>query len=133
MDIVKILIFLGVFAIILVVGVIIIIKTSKNKKTIQPLKTKETIEKVDKFEELMEVVKNPNSSSQALKKALISFNDNYPISDENLKESMIFLTYLLRHKNRNKELFDIIHKEVKVSNKKFKDEISKVEMKCLKS
>jgi len=133
MDIVKILIFLGVFAIILVVGVIIIIKTSTNKKTIQPLQTKETIEKVDKFEELMEIAQNPNSTSKELKKALMSFNDNYPISDENLKESMIFLTYLLSHKNRNKELFDIIHKEVKVSNKKFKDEISKVEMKCLKS
>ena len=133
MNIVEILISLGAFAIILVAVVIIIIKTPKNKKTIQTFQTKETIAEVDNFDELMEIAQNPNSTSKELKKALMSFNDNYPINDENLKESMIFLTYLLRHKNRNKELFDIIHKEVKVSNKKFKDEISKVEMKCLKS
>ena len=129
-NIISILLSIGLFAIILVIVVIIIIKKSskpKKVKTFQKVEEKEIV----KLEDLMKVVKNRDSSVSELKKALIDFNDNFVITEDNLTDSLIFLTYLLRHQNRNKELFDILHKEVKVNNKKFADEIGKVEMKCL--
>jgi uncharacterized membrane protein YvbJ len=129
MNIVEILIALGVFAIILVVIAIVIIKAPKPEKQVEKVEAKK--DNSDDFERLLQIVKNRDSSSQEIKKALIDFNDNHIITEENLKDSMVFLTYLLNHKNRSKELFDIVHKELKVTNRKFAEDITKIELKCL--
>jgi hypothetical protein len=127
MNIISILIGVGVFAVLLVIIAIILIKTPKNKEV-----PKKVVKEITEFDELMNIVKNSQSSSSELKKALIKFNDDFRIDENNLKSSIVFLTHLLSHNNRSKELFDIVHKELKLTNRKYADDISKVELKCLK-
>jgi hypothetical protein len=116
-------------AILSIIGVIIAIKLSKKPpKTIK--KTKENKYKFD-FEDLMEIVKNPNTPSNGVLDALIYFNENFKINEKNRKKCFVFLSRVLTHPNRSKNVFQYFHKEVKKKNPKFRNELESIERKAL--
>jgi len=128
----NILVLIGiiVIAIVLVITAFIVI-AKKPKKTISPKKTIQTEDKLD-FEDLMAIVKNPNSTSEKILFALEEFNKNFIIDDENEQKYLIFLSRALTHKNVNKDIFQYFHKEIKSKNPRFKNDLDIIEKKALK-
>jgi len=115
--------------IILVVVAFVVIITKKPKKVV----TTKKIQKEDKldFEDLMAIVKNPNSSSEKILFALEEFNKNFVIDEKNEQKYLVFLSRTLTHKNVNKDVFQYFHKEVKSKNPRFKKGLDVIERKAL--
>jgi len=124
-----ILILIGVVALLLAIVAIIVVSKPKSK----PVKKKTTVkkEKTIEFEDLMEIVKNPNTDSNTLLKTLMVFNENFKLDDKNSQKYLIFLSRVLTHKNVNKDIFKYFHKEVKLKNKDYKVELEAIERKAL--
>jgi len=118
-----------VIAIILVITVFVVI-AKKPKKTTFHKKVIQTEDKLD-FEDLMAIVKNPNSTSEKLLFALEEFNKNFVIDEKNEQKYLIFLSRALTHKNVNKNVFQYFHKEIKSKNVRFKKELDLIERKAL--
>ena len=118
-----------VIAIILVITAFVVI-AKKPKKTISHKKVIQTEDKLD-FEDLMAIVKNPNSTSEKLLFALEEFNKNFVIDDENEQKYLVFFSRALTHKNVNKDVFQYFHKEIKSKNLKYKKDLEIIEKKAL--
>ena len=118
-----------VIAIILVITAFVVI-AKKPKKTISHKKVIQTEDKLD-FEDLMAIVKNPNSTSDKILFALEEFNKYFIIDDENEQKYLIFLSRALTHKNVNRDIFQYFHKEIKSKNVRFKKELDLIERKAL--
>jgi len=118
-----------VIAIILVITAFVVI-AKKPKKTISHKKVIQTEDKLD-FEDLMAIVKNPNSTTDKLLFALEEFNKNFVIDEKNKQKYLIFLSRALTHKNVNRDIFQYFHKEIKSKNVRFKKELDLIERKAL--
>jgi len=118
-----------VIAIILVITAFVVI-AKKPKKTISHKKVIQTEDKLD-FEDLMAIVKNPNSTSDKILFALEEFNKYFIIDDENEQKYLIFLSRALTHKNVNRDIFQYFHKEIKSKNVRFKKKLDLIERKAL--
>ena len=118
-----------VIAIILVITAFVVI-AKKPKKTTSHKKVIQTEDKLD-FEDLMAIVKNPNSTSDKLLFALEEFNKNFVIDEKNEQKYLVFLSRVLTHKNVNKDVFQYFHKEIKSKNVRFKKELDVIERKAL--
>ena len=118
-----------VIAIILVITAFVVI-AKKPKKTISHKKVIQTEDKLD-FEDLMAIVKNPNSTTEKLLFALEEFNKNFVIDKKNEQKYLVFLSRVLTHKNVNKDVFQYYHKEIKSKNVRFKKELDLIERKAL--
>jgi hypothetical protein len=79
----------------------------------------------------MDIVKNPDSSSQDILNVLELFNKNFTIDDKNGQKEIIFLSRALTHRNVNKDIFSYFHKEIKTKNPKYKRELELIERKAL--
>jgi hypothetical protein len=110
-----------------IVGIIVAIKKSSKPVPKKSVKKEREFD----FDDLMDIVKNPKTSSNALLDALIYFNSNYKIDEENSKKYLIFLSRVLTHPNRSKNIFQYFHNEVKSKNSKFKSELENIEKKAL--
>jgi len=119
-----------VIAIVLVITAFVVI-AKKPKKTTFHKKVIQTEDKLD-FEDLMAIVKNPNSTSDKILFALEEFNKDFIIDDENEQKYLIFLSRALTHKNVTKDIFQYFHKEIKSKNVRFKKELDIIEKKALK-
>jgi predicted permease len=117
-------------AILSIIGVMIAIKKSSKKNTKTIKKSKENGNKFD-FEDLMDIVKNPNTPSDGVLDALIYFNENFKINEENRKKCFVFLSRVLTHPNRSKNIFQYFHKKVKTKNPEFKKQLENMERKAL--
>jgi len=123
------LIFLFIFfALILLLLIIFLIFKLFNKTDKKVIKHQTKTEILD-FEDLLEVVKNPNSDSKKLLETLIYFNENFEIKDED--KYFIFLSRILTHPNRDKNLFQYFHKFIKPRYKEFKEKLNLIEEKAL--
>jgi len=118
-----------VIAIILVITAFVVI-AKKPKKTTSHKKVIQTEDKLD-FEDLMAIVKNPNSTTEKLLFALEEFNKNFVIDEKNKQKYLIFLSRALTHKNVNRDIFQYFHKEIKSKNVRFKKELDLIERKAL--
>ena len=118
-----------VIAIILVITAFVVI-AKKPKKTTFHKKVIQTEDKLD-FEDLMAIVKNPNSTTEKLLFALEEFNKNFVIDEKNKQKYLIFLSRVLTHKNVNRDIFQYFHKEIKSKNVRFKKELDLIERKAL--
>jgi hypothetical protein len=115
-----------------IIGLIFALKkSSKNAPSKQISKKTET--KNDEFDldDLMNIVKNPNTSSSSVLDALIYFNEDFSIDEKNSKKCFLFLSRALTHPNKNKNIFQYFHKEIKPKNKQFKSELETIESKAL--
>jgi len=127
----NILILVGiiVIAIILVITAFVVIaKKPKPKKIKQTQQIKD--DKLD-FEDLMAIVKNPNSPTEKILFALEEFNKNFKIDEKNAQKYIIFLSRVLTHKNVTKDIFQYFHKEIKSKNMDYKKELDIIEKKAL--
>jgi len=123
--IILIIVVLGIL--ITLIGLILMIK-NKPKKVIKVEKNYE--DKLD-LDDLMDVVKNPNSTSNDIINAMMYFNENFVIDDSNSRQALLFFSRALTHKNKNKNIFQYLHKEVKPKNPRFKKELENIEKKAL--
>ena len=126
---IEILIAVIVLASILTITAFFVI-IKKNKKPVKKVK-KQIEEDVIEFDDLMAIVKNPNSTSKDILNALELFNQNYTIDESNAQKYFIFLSRCLTHKNVNKDIFRYFHNEVKKKNLKYKKELDSIEKKAL--
>ena len=128
----NILVLIGIIIIGLILVITAFIVLTKKSKP-QKVKQTQQIEddKLD-FEDLMAIVKNPNSTSDKILFALEEFNKNFIIDDENEQKYLIFLSRALTHKNVNKDIFQYFHKEIKSKNPRFKKDLDIIEKKALK-
>ena len=128
----NILVLIGIIIIGLILVITAFIVLTKKSKP-QKVKQTQQIEddKLD-FEDLMAIVKNPNSTSDEILFALEEFNKNFIIDDENEQKYLIFLSRALTHKNVNKDIFQYFHKEIKSKNPRFKKDLDIIEKKALK-
>ena len=118
-----------VIAIILVITAFVVIaKKPKPKKIKQTQQIKD--DKLD-FEDLMAIVKNPNSPTEKILFALEEFNKNFKIDEKNAQKYIIFLSRVLTHKNVTKDIFQYFHKEIKSKNMDYKKELDIIEKKAL--
>jgi len=115
--------------IITTIGLILILKSNKPKE-ISKIKTEP---KEDNFEidDLMDIVKNPNSTSNDIMNALMYFDENFVIDDANTRQALLFFSRALTHKNKTKNMFQFFHKEIKSKNPRFKNELESLEKKAL--
>jgi hypothetical protein len=127
-----------ILAIIIVLGLIIGIiafvilsKSSKTKKTKKRVIKEESENTTIELDELMDIVKNPDSSSQDILNVLELFNKNFTIDETNGQKEIIFLSRALTHRNVNKDIFNYFHKEIKTKNPKYKKELELIERKAL--
>jgi L-fucose isomerase-like protein len=127
MNKIFIFILIGIIAILLVVIAFIVVIKTKQKKVVKKVVKKEIID----FEDLFERVKNQNLSDKELFELLKLFNENFRIDKNNAQKCLIFLSRVLTHKSKNKDLFQYFHKEVKIKNTSFKKELESIEMKAL--
>jgi len=128
----NILVLIGIIIIgliLVITAFIVLTKKSKPQKVKQTQQIKD--DKLD-FEDLMAIVKNPNSTSDKILFALEEFNKNFIIDDENEQKYLIFLSRALTHKNVNKDIFQYFHKEIKSKNPRFKKDLDIIEKKALK-
>jgi len=118
--------------IITIIALIIILKKSSKEEVVQSKATPKT-DKTDEFDfdDLMAIVKNPNTKSNDLLNTLIYFNENFDIDEENSKKYLMFLSRVLTHPNKSKNIFQYYHNEVKPKNGHFKNELENIEMKAL--
>ncbi len=115
-----------------IIGLIFALKkSSKNAPSKQISKKTET--KNDEFDldDLMNIVKNPNTSSSGVLDALIYFNENFSIDEDNNKKCFLFLSRALTHPNKSKNIFQYFHNKVKPKNLNFKNELEAIEKKAL--
>ena len=126
---IEILILVIVLALILTISAFFII-LKKNKKPTKVKTQTQEIEKLD-FEDLMAIVKNPNSTSKDILNALKLFNENFVIDETNSQKYLIFFSRALTHKNVNAEVFRYFHNEIKKKNLKYKTELESIEKKAL--
>jgi len=121
---------IAILVISLILGVIAVLIISK-----KPKKSTKSVKKVDEdildFEDLVAVLKNGETSSEKLLDTLKTFNENFTIDEDNAQKYLVFLSRVLTHKNKNKDIFNYFHKEVKGKNLKFKKELESIEMKAL--
>jgi len=125
-----------ILAIIILLGIIlaiiafIVILKSSNKATSKPIKS-EKVEDDFGLDALMDVVKNPNSSSNDVMNALIYFNENFNIDDKNDRQALLFFSRALTHPNKSKNIFQYFHREIKPKNLQFINELESIEKKAL--
>ena len=110
------------------IGLILILKNKP--KTTPTIETKPQEDKLD-LDDLMDIVKNPNSTSNDVINAMIYFNENFVIDDSNSRQALLFFSRALTHKNKSKNIFQYFHKEIKAKNPRFKNELDNIEMKAL--
>jgi len=110
------------------IGLILILKNKP--KTTPKIETKPQEDKLD-LDDLMDIVKNPNSTSNDIINAMIYFNENFVIDDSNSRQALLFFSRALTHKNKSKNIFQYFHKEIKAKNPRFKNELDNIEMKAL--
>ena len=129
---IEILVAVIVLALILTITAFIVIikKSKKPVKVEKKTETQQDNENID-FDDLMEIVKNQDSTSKDILNALELFNQNYTIDESNTQKYFIFLSRCLTHKNVNKDIFRYFHNEVKKKNLKFKKELDSIEKKAL--
>jgi hypothetical protein len=120
-----------IFGVIITIIALIIILKKSSKKEVVEVKHKQPEMDEFYFDDLMAIAKNPNTKSNDLLNALIYFNENFVIDDTNSKEYLIFLSRVLTHPNKSKNIFQYFHNEVKPKNKSFKNELESIEMKAL--
>jgi hypothetical protein len=114
-----------------IIGLIVVLKKS-SKKSISVKKTsKKTEIKNFDLDDLMDIVKNPNTPSSGVLDALIYFNKNFSIDEDNNKKCFLFLSRALTHPNKNKNIFQYFHKEIKPKNKHYKNELESIEHRAL--
>jgi hypothetical protein len=119
------LIFLLSFFLITTFFVLIIFKlTKKEKKEIDNKKREINID------DLIDIVKNTKSNIKDLVFALEYFNEKFRVR-EFPDKSFKFFNLLLKHKNRNKILFDIFHNKTVELNQDFKDQLNQIEKEAL--
>jgi len=131
----KILILTIIIILGLIIGIIafIIVSKSSNKKRIPKKTIKKEIVKNDDIEldELMQIVKNPSTTSQDILNVMQLFNQHFTIDEENGQQEIIFLSRALTHKNVNKDIFNYFHKKIKSKNPKYRKELDLIERKAL--
>jgi len=108
----------------------ILILKSKPKE-VKEIESKPQDDKLE-LDDLMDIVKNPNSTSNDIINAMIYFNENFVIDDANSRQALLFFSRALTHKNKSKNIFQYFHKEIKAKNPRFKNELENIEMKALK-
>jgi hypothetical protein len=119
------LIFLLSFFLITTFFVLIIFKlTKKEKKEIDNKKREINID------DLIDIVKNTKSNIKDLVFALEYFNEKFRVR-EFPDKSFKFFNLLLKHKNRNKILFDIFHNKTVKLNSDFQEQLNKIEKESL--
>jgi len=125
-----ILLSIAIIAIILVIVAVLIIIKKPQPKT-QSKKSAPVTKNYIDFDDLMDIVKNPNTSSEKLLETLKIFNNNFVIDSENEQKYLIFLSRILTHKNVSKDVFQYFHKDLKSKNKNYKIELEAIERKAL--
>ena len=121
---------IAILVISLILGVIAVLIISKKPKK-STKSVKKVVEDILDFEDLVAVLKNGETSSEKLLDTLKTFNENFTIDENNAQKYLVFLSRVLTHKNKNKDIFNYFHKEVKGKNLKFKKELESIEMKAL--
>jgi len=119
--------------IVTIIGLVVILKKTKRRNDKKNNIDNNEVEENYKFDfsDLMHIIKNPNTKSEDLLNALIYFNENFSIDKDNSKQYFIFLSRILTHPNRTKNIFTYFHKEVKYKNRNFKNELEVIEKKAL--
>jgi len=110
-----------------IIALFVVLKTNK-KTTPKVVKTENDF--ID-FDDLMAIVKNPNTSSDKLLEVLKKFNENFVIDEKNEQKYLIFFSRILTHNNVNKDIFQYFHKEIKVKNLEYKKDLDVIEKKAL--
>jgi hypothetical protein len=116
---------LVIATILAVIAVFLFIKKPKQTSKVIPQSKQVSLE------DLMDIVKNPNSTKDDILKALKLFNNYFVIDAKDSHRYFIFLIKALTHKNVDKEIFNYFHNEIKKRNQKFKRELELLEMKAL--
>jgi len=116
--------------IIVIIGLIIALKKSPQKETVTIRKAKLKNDKFD-LDDLMDIVKNASTSSSGVLDALIYFNENFKIDEKNSKKCFLFLSRVLTHPNKNKNIFQYFHNKVKPKNINFKNILESIERTAL--
>ena len=124
-------IIVGVGIFLIIIAIIIIIKSKQNQKVISKTKPNIIEEEHLEFEDLMDIVKSPNSDSKRVLEALELFNKHFSIDEKNEQKYLIFFSRALTHKSVNKDIFQYFHKEIKLKNPKFKNQLDIIEKKAL--
>jgi hypothetical protein len=117
-----------------IIGLIVALKKSSKKTPSKQISKKTEVKKDEKkfdLDDLMDIVKNPNTPSSGVLDALIYFNEDFSIDEKNSKKCFLFLSRALTHPNKNKNIFQYFHKEIKPKNKQFKSELETIESKAL--
>jgi len=123
-------ILIGIIFVAIILVIMALVIATKKPKVVK--KKSKIIEKDSMdFEDLMAIVKNPETSSEKILETLRTFNNNFVIDDENEQKYLIFLSRCLTHKNINTEIFRVFHKEVKPKNKHYKKDLEIIEKKAL--
>ena len=125
MNLIFLFIFFTLILLFLIIFLIFKLFNKSDKKVVKQKIKKEILD----FEDLLEIVKNPNSDSKKLLEVLTYFNENFEITDE--KKYFIFLSRILTHPNRDKNLFHYFHKFIKPKYKEFKEKLDSIEEKAL--
>ena len=107
-----------------IIALIIVLKKPKPKSIT-------TKEEFVFFDDLMQIVKNPNSTKDDLLESLKLFNEYFHIDEVNAQKYLIFLSKALTHPNVDKDIFAYFHKYIKTKNPKFKKELETIELKAL--
>ena len=116
--------------IVVIIGLIIVLKKSPQKETVTIQKAKLKNDKFD-LDDLMDIVKNAGTSSSEVLDALIYFNENFKIDKKNSKKCFLFLSRALTHPNKNKNIFQYFHNEIKPKNINFKNTLESIEKTAL--
>ena len=114
--------------IITTIGLILILKSKP--KEISKIKTAPKEDNLE-LDDLMDIVKNQNSTSNDIINAMIYFNENFVIDDANSRQALLFFSRALTHKNKSKNMFQYFHKEIKSKNPRFRNELESIEKKAL--
>ncbi|MEO1923344.1 MAG: hypothetical protein ABGX25_02350 [Nautiliaceae bacterium] len=101
-------------------------KTSNNNISIDSKGNKKELT----IDDLLKIASNPKSKTADLLSALMLFNENFKV-EQNEKKSIEFFEKVLNHKNRNKAIFDYFHGTVLPSNLKYKNKLDEIERKAL--
>jgi hypothetical protein len=112
------LIFSVVFGVLLILIMSLFRKKDKNNKL--------------SIDDLIKISSNPKAKEKDLLGALIAYNENFRIKNEE-KKSLKFLEQILKHKNRSKKIFDFIHNEIVKNNEEYKKILDEMEKKALNS
>ncbi|WP_456470323.1 hypothetical protein [Caminibacter sp.] len=120
------LVYLFLFVVFSVGLIYIASKTSDNKKEFDIKENKKELT----LNHLLKIASNPKSKTADLLSALMLFNENFKV-EQNEKKSIILFEKILNHKNRSKALFDYFHGTILPANLKYKDKLDEIERKAL--